>query len=262
MWLAISPKVIKFVSQRRKPRGGYGATPLLPATIEDTYFALRILNLLSCAIDVPDFLLSWDGLKVYLSGELNKEFKNARTMYQIIWSMKVARLKIDYQVIFDFFKKRQQETRNIEELYYLLRIKKDFLADQYNYSISPTGFKHTTVKTLWMWLYMNEKELSEDEKQRYSNWLKACQNPDGGFGFHPGSTSYVENSHLALLSLCHLSSRPKDPDSARHFLLASRTSPGGFARIHGGVAFLDSTWHALAGLFILQRSEKNPFKRS
>ena len=38
--------IISFVEARRKEEGGYGATPLLPATVEDTYHALRILDLL------------------------------------------------------------------------------------------------------------------------------------------------------------------------------------------------------------------------
>ncbi|WP_353683756.1 hypothetical protein V4D30_07700 [Thermodesulfovibrio sp. 3907-1M] len=34
----------QFVIQRRKPEGGFAATPLLPATVEDTYHALMIIQ--------------------------------------------------------------------------------------------------------------------------------------------------------------------------------------------------------------------------
>jgi len=39
--------VLGFVQARRKESGGYGATPLLPATVQDTYHALRIVKTLS-----------------------------------------------------------------------------------------------------------------------------------------------------------------------------------------------------------------------
>jgi len=34
-------EILSFVGARRKEEGGYGATPLLPATVEDTYHALK-----------------------------------------------------------------------------------------------------------------------------------------------------------------------------------------------------------------------------
>ena len=37
--------VMPFVLARKKESGGFGATPRLPATIEDTYHALQILQL-------------------------------------------------------------------------------------------------------------------------------------------------------------------------------------------------------------------------
>jgi hypothetical protein len=36
---------IPFVAARKKETGGFGATPRLPATIQDTYHALHILQL-------------------------------------------------------------------------------------------------------------------------------------------------------------------------------------------------------------------------
>ena len=34
-------KLIDFVLKREKSEGGFGATPFLPATIEDTYYAVK-----------------------------------------------------------------------------------------------------------------------------------------------------------------------------------------------------------------------------
>ncbi|RUM89274.1 MAG: hypothetical protein DSZ24_01655, partial [Thermodesulfatator sp.] len=40
-------EILEFVQEREKPEGGFGATPRLPATVEDTYFAVRTLRELS-----------------------------------------------------------------------------------------------------------------------------------------------------------------------------------------------------------------------
>lgn len=42
---------ISFVLKREKEKGGFAGTPLLPATIEDTYFAIKILNLLNFPVN-------------------------------------------------------------------------------------------------------------------------------------------------------------------------------------------------------------------
>ena len=45
--------VVNFVLEKEKPEGGFGATSLLPPTIEDTYFAVKILFLLGIYVVAP-----------------------------------------------------------------------------------------------------------------------------------------------------------------------------------------------------------------
>ena len=82
-------------------------------------------------------------------------------------------------------------------------------------------------------------------------WFQACQNGDGGFGFFPGTTSFVENCHASLRALAFLGSRPLEPGPAALFLAGCQTAAGGFSRNGRAAPFLDATWHALASLSFL-----------
>lgn len=79
-------------------------------------------------------------------------------------------------------------------------------------------------------------------------WLQACQNGDGGFGFFPGTTSFIENCHACLRALAFLGAKPLDPELAASFLSGCQTAGGGFSRGGRAAPFLDATWHALASL--------------
>ncbi|HHI96251.1 MAG TPA: hypothetical protein ENJ96_00165, partial [Thermodesulfatator atlanticus] len=43
----LKKEVEAFVREREKPAGGFAATPRLPPTVEDTYFAIRTLEILA-----------------------------------------------------------------------------------------------------------------------------------------------------------------------------------------------------------------------
>jgi prenyltransferase beta subunit len=88
-------------------------------------------------------------------------------------------------------------------------------------------------------------------------WFRACQSGDGGFGFLPRTTSFVENCYTCLRTLVFLNSAPLYPDRAFQFLARAQTTTGGFGRSSRAVAFLYSTWHALAALAILENGARN-----
>jgi prenyltransferase beta subunit len=125
-------------------------------------------------------------------------------------------------------------------------------------SIDPFPMHFRTAKELWMSLGLAEgrPERLNTDRRSLLTWIRSCQNPDGGFGFLPGTTSYMENVHTCLRVLALLNAAPLDHARARQFILNAWTRSGGFARKSGGAPFLDATWHAVGSLSILEKARK------
>lgn len=82
-------------------------------------------------------------------------------------------------------------------------------------------------------------------------YFRECQNHDGGFGFLPGTTPYIDNTYFCLNALKFLGSKPKNSENALNLILFYQTKLGGFARIPDAATFLDSTFYAVKSLGIL-----------
>ncbi len=244
-------KTIKFVKAREKETGGFGATPLLPATVEDTYHAIRILELIEQKTEnkklVPKNIKKHEE---FLREREHEVIKSARTMFQIAKSMNIIGIEPNKKILFPFLEKRLSQNIPLEEVYYCARIYDEILNKTF---LCPSWIKDIkrwrTAKQLWMLIYsIGKKDISKKAYQEYIRWFQECQNYDGGFGFMPGTTSYIENTHLCLRALSWLNGSPKDRLGARGFILACTTVRGGFSRIQGAAPFLDATWHGIAAL--------------
>jgi prenyltransferase beta subunit len=96
----------------------------------------------------------------------------------------------------------------------------------------------------------------KEEAEELTGWLQRSQNGDGGFGFFPGTTSFIENSHAALAALSLIGAKPVDLVNARYFIISSQTGGGGFARSPGAAPFLDASWHGVASLRLLAEMDQ------
>lgn len=251
-------KTFDFVIKRKKKDGGFAATPLLPSTIEDTYFALDIIKTLkSLKKDVIVYEPSEDKeLKNWLEDKLNKlqEYENS---YKILWYI----LRI-YQYIFthieleikkryvSFFPKKLESISilDLEKFYYLLKIAK-ILKLRLNFTLR--FFEFRTIKELYMilWIYDNfsvSLNLSlEKNLKKMINWIERCYNPDGGFGFSPGATSYLENTYFALRCYQILNRIPSQVEKIKEFVLSCYGGQGGFSRKPDGASFLESSYYGV-----------------
>ncbi|MBN1276100.1 MAG: hypothetical protein JXA35_01320 [Deltaproteobacteria bacterium] len=253
----LTPRVLDFLKARKKESSGYGATPMLPATVEDTYHALRILS----AIDINDDLdLRQDqALRDYLFRMEKTDWTGARTKFQVLSSCLLAGVPFDIHRTVKFIKRRLAETQNTDEYYYCERIAREIpgvanMLDLSEFDGLYNEWIWRVAYELWIILYhmnMVQGVLKFTPQNDFVSWLQSCQNCDGGFGFLPGSTSYVENCHTCLRALSLLDASPENPYACQAFVIACRTGNGGFARIDGATAFLDSTWHAIASLSLL-----------
>jgi len=253
---------IPFVTVRRKPDGGFGATPRLPATIEDTFNALHILRLAKEfeAVDESGLDPSADkNLRAYLAVRRQTLPAGIRITFQLLWCCKAIGLEFDQ----DFFEKtviaRMKASDSLADWYYGTRILADVLGGKSRLVAEAPNLatvmdkKWRAIDEAWMQMYLSRQfrnTLPLPEAELVA-WCRACQNGDGGFGFFPGTTSFVENCHAALRALAFLGEGPLDPGRAFLFLTGCQTVSGGFGRTNRAAPFLDVTWHALAAMAII-----------
>lgn len=250
---------IHFVATRRKRSGGYGATPMLPATIEDTYHALNILKFARQynVVDDNEFNpLADEKLRSYLTACQKILGIGTKTTFQLLWCCKAAGLELDRETVKATAVEKMRTADSLEDLYCSVRILDEVLEEK---SLPAAGItyldevlsrKWRAVDEAWMHIYLCNKLRNSlpQPAAELVEWFRACQNGDGGFGFFPGTTSYVENCHASLRALAFLGEEPLEPGLAFQFICSCQTASGGFGRNSQTASFLDATWHALAAL--------------
>jgi prenyltransferase beta subunit len=256
-------RAIPFVMERRKESGGFGATRRLPATIQDTYHALNILNLSrqgGTARGSEAIPLAEGSLRAYVSACLRLvPSTGIGTAFRLLWSCRTVGVEFDHSAVETTAHAKIQGSGSLEEWYYFARILTEILETD---SLSPAERQSITsvltrgwrcVDEAWMHIYLARvmgRGVPRPESELIA-WFQACQNGDGGFGFFPGTTSFIENCHACLRALAFLGSKPLDPELAAFFLSGCQTAFGGFSRSGRAAPFLDATWHALASLSIV-----------
>jgi hypothetical protein len=254
----ILPSVSSFVHARRKETGGFAATPRLPATIEDTWHAINILELLNKLSRHGAWPVSYDARKDsallrYLSIPFYPLPDEAKTAFQFLRSRRLLGLEIDDNAVQTYVFSQLNAPFSLQRWYYLARIVNEVLDEGPGFIPAfpkgPRRFRWRTVSEAWMGLYLARAgcDIGLDEGG-LAQWFKDCQNGDGGFGFLPQTTSYIENCHVCLRALASLGSAPKDMDAVFDFVIGCHTGAGGFARNGMAAPFLDATWHAMASL--------------
>jgi hypothetical protein len=255
---------IPFVMARYKTTGGFGATPRLPATIEDTYHALNILCLarrygaITGAAFAPDTDAS---LRSYLDACSRTLPAGARTTLQLFRCCRIARLAIDAPAVEAVVLNRMRAYVSLLEWYYGAGILVEIVGrnplpiDDERDLAAILDRDWRGVDEAWMHMYLsrNFRHTLPRPASELIAWFRACQNGDGGFGFFPGTTSFVENCHASLRALALLGGEPRAPRQAFDFLSSCQTAIGGFGRSPRAASFLDATWHGLAGIALLDK---------
>jgi len=251
-------EICRFVLARRVETGGFNASPTLAASVQDTYYALRILKSLpGLCQDELGSVMKDSCLESYLQYiDKNCQF-SFKTIFQYLYSCSLLCMNLDERWSRRFFAERLMKTNTFADIYYCIRILREIYNSFVNVSekdIRSFTKNWNTAEQLSMLLYINNgscRGLSGSNEDLIT-WLQMCQTPDGGFGGMPGTTSFIEKCHSCLRALSLLNAAPLRPEKARSFIMRCKTADGGFARKNGGAPFLDATWHAVASLNILR----------
>ncbi len=255
--------VLEFVGSRMKDSGGFGATPKLPATVEDTYHSLRIISSVAPVVqaDFAKDLRNWPALHGFLSRYLDKDLElGPRGIFQLLWSMDYCGILPAKRDIFAILDANLLVNPKRENLYFALRTIMELIKPRHASEL-PVVLSKARISGLFSGILKKRLvDLYLDYNLGWemiplpeaAQWFAACQNPDGGFGFMPGTTSYIENCHYALVALVMLGVEPADRTSCKKFVMGCRTRSGGFSRNSNAAPFLDATWHAIKSLLILE----------
>lgn len=230
--------VVDFFMARKRRSGGFAQGPRLPATIEDTYYALRTLSLMKDkGLHVPvEACWAHEG---FLESKLSERDLGARSAFQLAWCINELNLPYEVPTV-----RLPRGSIHLETLFYLRRLG----------IVSAEGGAHAegqgimTMRDLRMYLFVNAPRTSLREKRHWAAWIKRCQNPDGGLGFMPGTTSFVENCYYGVEALGAIGVIALDARSLLGFVRSCKSGRGGFGRRNLGVPFPSSTWHAVATL--------------
>lgn len=250
-------KLVEFVAIRRKESGGYGATRRLPATVEDTYEAVGLLAATAEKVPPPVPPASDGLLAEYLARVQAKPWLGLATTFQLLATCRRLGVAVDLVRLRHYADAALAGSPGLETTCWVARLAHEvagaepvsWLGSAPNLML-PERRSVTQVRMLVLAKTLLGQPVAEAET--LAAWLRQSQNGDGGFGFFPATTSFIENCHSALAALALLGVPPTEPEAARAFVVSCQTGRGGFSRNPKAAPFLDASWHAIRSLALLE----------
>ncbi len=249
-------RLVEFIFQRQKEDGAFAACPTLPSTVADTFYALSMLKMLDNCNGNRSLFSRINGEKIQAFVRAHVPIRHSLPLrvrfflYEIFRMVTEAPLADEEAFYADPCDDLDTgKILSYENYYYIGQLAGDF---QKSFQVADFHLADCTSRDVCFYLL----SFAEDAKKRAAeigDWLKRCQNHDGGFGFFPGTTSYIEYSDYCLSALSTLGQPPLHVRQASQYILACRTGSGGFSRSTKAAPFLDASCHALHGLLCLQR---------
>lgn len=257
----------------REQHGGFSAGRYMPATVEDTYHAVRCLRLV-IRFRRDGSRYEWESvLKMpvithmgFITERLRGDWNNSRRLFQLLYC--AYSLKSDFlsymkpvcsmEKINNFLSMRMRRTPVLDECFHAARIT-DMLNCFSCISLdnlpvmADSSIKYISElrRSAYLHRHAGWRHWNDMQTGGWSEWLKLCRNGDGGYGFFPGTTSYMENVYEAFESFRLLGILPERVDSTVGFIRACRSARGGFGRRCQGIPFPDSTWYGVSVLMNL-----------
>jgi prenyltransferase beta subunit len=244
-------RVIQYLKDREYEEGGFSFVQDLYPNVEDTYYAIRTLQLLMADIDrikTANYLKSIIWEEVYFS----------RIVYMLLYLHLSADMELPVPLV-NLLKKDWSRFQFLDAQYYSNEIQK-LLNQPLKPLLSSSPFQFHRQENLQSLRKKISVLLDNDvdfDRQEIIRWVQLSQSGDGGFGFYPETkTSYMENIFCALEILSKLQASPWRIDACREYILGCQTKSGGYGRAPISFPFIESTFQAVAGLLMLEEMER------
>jgi len=240
-------KILQYLKDREKEDGGFSYVPELYPDIEDTYYAIRTFQMLKVEASrdkTVNYLktIDWTGVGF------------PRAIYMLVYLHLF--LDIDFpSPLTDLLKRDWTRFQALNAQYFSDEIQK--LLNRPLHPLQSLSYfqfhPKDNLQTLRRKVSILLNHGIDFNRQEIIQWVQLCQNGDGGFGFYPETTSYMENIYCALEILSKLNSSPTQLDLCRQYILGCQTKSGGFGRAPASFPFIESTFHAVKGLLLLEK---------
>jgi hypothetical protein len=241
-------QISDFILSYEQESGGFSFSKYTPATREDTYYAIKGLNLIN---------YRYQGKRIlnYLKQLIPKRIISYRYFFQLLYLIYAYDLK-SKNLMLSLIKRSEPKYHNLSDLYYYVlsmnTLNLPFTQRTYEivtkYSIESLRNLPNTVKYLILLSTLNIAY----NKDYYLNYLNLCQSGDGGYGFLPRSTSFLENVCYALRAYRYLQTPPQHTDKILAFIQRCQGRRGGFGRKDVSLPTIRSTSHAFESLIVLR----------
>jgi hypothetical protein len=245
-WEQIKKGAAIFAKKREKDGGGFGATPLLPPTVEDTYFGLAILDLCQALDEI-----SKSKHLSYLSTISWQELLPETLLYYLKALSLLDGARPNSKELEKYLDEFLAKATSVKRLAILFSIAQTLGLSEQSERFSLKKSLPTEEKLTLELLYYLLSPLPEFVEKNL-NFVFSSQNPDGGFGFMPGTTSFMENTYFGLNILYYFNRLEKEVSKkALSFVQSSLNGDFGFGRNSQGISFLNTTFYGLYVLRIL-----------
>jgi len=251
----------KFIYSREQPEGGFSFSPTTPPTLEDTYFALRLLE------ELQEYSISTQ-TESYITQLNQKEFHQPKHLYQLATIYRITHLTDSENSLLDTIIHNHEIILNtLSDLYYMVLTKQllqipVILTRNEQAILSSAQLKPVkSMEENKQLVILMIKLHSSFQQQEYVHIIQTSKNFDGGFGIVPHSTSFLEPTYQALRGLKELHVLPVDIHECERFVHSCITNIGGFGRQITTVPALEYSYYAFLSLKIIEEMEKKSHQR-
>jgi len=248
--------LIKFIYSREQPEGGFSFSHMTPPTLEDTYFALRLLEELDQrSVNKPtvSYIQSLSPVDMHLPKHL----------YQLTTIYRIAHLQNQINLLQQTIFTRPKINLNTLADFYYTVLTKELLhmlitINGHEYQLL-TSVENQPVKSIEEYhqlITLMKKIQIPFKSDEYSQRIRAVQNHDGGFGLVLHSTSYLEPTYHALQALKELHAAPGNTDECERFVYSCMTQISGFGRQITTVPSIEYSYYGVVSLKIIDMMKK------
>jgi prenyltransferase beta subunit len=240
-------RLTDFILARQKDDGCFAASPSLPSTVADTWYGVSLCRFLDEQFLYPFLARVLDRGKILSFVRGHDALMPSLPLRIIFFLAELHKFATaEWPRLQDHLLARSRsKTLACSHLFYLRQL---FPHLRHRLRAWKPDRSRATCRDLYFCL-----KAGESGDQEMVDWIRRCQNHDGGFGFFPGTTSYMEYSDYSLSALYLLGGRPVYPDRAGDFIAYCQAGSGGFARSIRALPMLESSWHAIHALAVLSK---------
>ena len=234
-------RIMHFLLEKKQPEGGFSFSRLTSATIDDTFYAYKIIKSLGANYD---FASDYNYVKNLKSDMLEtyRKIYFYRQICKAIGSEPKAIMK--------------RNTISLQEKYYasLIGVKTELNQKTIDNYFDKMNAGKLHLKDLMYLLHILKENGNTMPYDAIARYIEECQNGDYGFGFYKGTTSFMENVHYALECYRIIGIIPASAFKSRNFIDGCRQQSGAYARQSNSLANIESTYHAILSIRILDEA--------